>query len=67
MVVPEACKVPEDKEEQSLLGEESCERKLGFAAPAPPQARSWGVAEAKQTPSKSWQTARRNDVRRNAC
>lgn len=50
MVVPLACKVPQDREEQSLLGEASCERKLGFAAPTPPQAWSWGVAEDKQTP-----------------
>lgn len=63
-----ARKVPEDREEQSLLGEESCERKLGFAA-LTPQARSWGVVGAidppKIDPSKSWRTAKLNDIRRN--
>lgn len=43
MVVPVACKVPEDREEQSLLGEESCERSLVFTAHCPSQALGCGV------------------------
>lgn len=51
MVVPVACKVPEDREEQSLLGEESCERSLVFTAHRPSQALGCGVEEARWTPA----------------